>query len=151
MKKKNFVTIFSAAAIVAVIAAACNSSNQKHDLSEQNSLIEGTVAESDGHVTAITSKNSFDGTIANNEKYVLVDFWASWCGPCKMIAPTVAAIAEEQEGKVKVGKVNVDEQSDLAARYGIASIPTIMVFQDGQVVNQAIGVRPKEQLEALLP
>ena len=97
------------------------------------------------------TEQNFAVEVLQSELPVLVDFWASWCGPCRMLAPIVEQIAQEQEGKVKVGKVNVDEQSGLAAKYGIASIPTIMVFQNGQVINTAVGVRPKEQLEALLP
>ena len=81
---------------------------------------------------------------------VLVDFWASWCGPCRMLAPVIAEIAEEYAGKVKVGKVNVDEQPNLANRYGIASIPTVMLFKNGEVVNTSLGYRPKNDLETML-
>ena len=81
---------------------------------------------------------------------VLVDFWASWCGPCQMLAPVIAEIAEEYAGKVKVGKVNVDEQPNLANRYGIASIPTVMLFKNGEVVNTSLGYRPKNDLETML-
>ena len=81
---------------------------------------------------------------------VLVDFWATWCGPCRMLAPTIEKIAEEQEGVVKVCKLDVDEEPEIAARFGIASIPTLMVFKNGVVVNQSVGVQPKAMIEAML-
>lgn len=97
----------------------------------------------------ITNEN-FESEVMQSQMSVLVDFWASWCGPCKMLAPTVAQIADEYEGRVKVGKVNVDEQPDLARRYGIASIPTLMLFENGQVKNTSVGFMPKEQIEEML-
>ena len=78
----------------------------------------------------ITAAN-FEEEVLKSDLPVLVDFWATWCGPCRMLAPVIAQIAEEQDGKVRVGKVNVDEQPQLAARFGIASIPTVMVFRNG--------------------
>ena len=96
------------------------------------------------------TRSNFQAEVLESDKPVLVDFWATWCGPCRMVAPIVAQIAEEQEGVVKVGKVNVDEEPGLAGRFGISSIPTLMVFKHGQLVNTAVGVRPKEQIEALL-
>ena len=98
----------------------------------------------------ITAAN-FEEEVLKSDLPVLVDFWATWCGPCRMLAPVIAQIAEEQDGKVRVGKVNVDEQPQLAARFGIASIPTVMVFRNGQVVNTAIGARPKAQIMELIP
>ena len=98
----------------------------------------------------ITAAN-FEEEVLKSDLPVLVDFWATWCGPCRMLAPVIAQIAEEQAGKVRVGKVNVDEQPQLAARFGIASIPTVMVFRNGQVVNTAIGARPKAQIMELIP
>lgn len=97
----------------------------------------------------IITKDNFEAEVLQSDIPVLVDFWASWCGPCKMLSPIIAQIAEEQAGKVKVGKVNVDEQPELAAQFRIMSIPTLLVFKNGEVVNQSLGVQPKEQVEAL--
>ena len=96
----------------------------------------------------ITGAN-FEEEVLKSELPVLVDFWAAWCGPCRMLAPAVAQIAAECEGKIKVGKVNVDEQPELAQRFGIMSIPTVLVFKDGKKVNQSIGLVPKDKLLAL--
>ena len=81
---------------------------------------------------------------------VLVDFWAPWCGPCKMISPIVDQIAVELAGQAKVCKVNVDEESELASRFRIMTIPTLMVFKNGQVVSQSVGAKPKHAIEAML-
>lgn len=97
----------------------------------------------------LTDQN-FEQEVLHADLPVLVDFWASWCGPCQMLAPVIAEIAEEYAGKVKVGKVNVDEQPNLANRYGIASIPTVMLFKNGEVVNTSLGYRPKNELETML-
>ncbi len=93
----------------------------------------------------LTAAN-FEEEVLNSSVPVLVDFWATWCGPCKMIAPIVEEIAEEYAGKVKVGKVNVDDETALAVKYGISSIPTIMIFKAGEVTDMAVGYRTKEQL-----
>ena len=98
----------------------------------------------------ILSEDNFEKEVLQSEIPVLVDFWATWCGPCRMLAPTIAKIAEEQEGKIKVGKLDVDEEPELSVKYGIASIPTLMVFKNGEVVNKSIGVIPKAAIEALL-
>ena len=96
----------------------------------------------------LTEKN-FEEEVLKSEIPVLVDFWATWCGPCRMLAPTIAKIAEEQSGVVKVGKVDVDEEPVLAAKFGIASIPTLIVFKNGQAVKKSVGVIPKAAIEAL--
>ena len=99
-------------------------------------------------VIAITGEN-FDQEILKAEKPALVDFWAPWCGPCRMVSPLVEEIAEENSDIV-VGKINIDEQPDLAGRYGVMSIPTLMVFQKGEVVQKAVGARPKKAILQLL-
>lgn len=92
---------------------------------------------------------SFEKIIAQNGKTVLVDFWATWCGPCRMIAPVLEEVAKERPD-VTVCKVDVDEERDLALEYGVSSIPTLLVFRDGKVVNQSIGAMPKERILAML-
>ena len=81
---------------------------------------------------------------------VLIDFWAPWCGPCRMMGPIIEQLAEEYEGKAKVGKVNVDEEGELSQAFGVMSIPTIVLVKDGKVVKQAVGARPKAEVEAML-
>ena len=98
----------------------------------------------------VLTEQNFEQEVLKSDIPVLVDFWATWCGPCRMLAPTIAKIAEEQEGKIKVGKIDVDEEPELAAKYGIASIPTLMVFKNGVVAKTSIGVIPKAAIEALL-
>ena len=95
------------------------------------------------------TKNNFQEEVMNSSKPVLLDFWASWCGPCRMVSPLVDEIAQERTD-IKVGKVNVDEEPQLAAQFGVMSIPTLVVIKDGKIVNQAVGARPKSQILALL-
>jgi thioredoxin 1 len=92
------------------------------------------------------SDATFDETIAGSDTPVLVDFWAEWCGPCKMIAPTLAEIASEQKGKLAIGKLNVDDNPDTARRFDVMSIPTLLVFKDGQQVKRLVGAKGKGQL-----
>ena len=96
------------------------------------------------------SKENFQTEVLSSPQPVLVDFWATWCGPCKMVAPTVAELATEFEGKAKVGKVDVDAQTELAKQYNISAIPALMIFKDGKVVEQFVGVRSKGELKAAL-
>lgn len=95
------------------------------------------------------TKNNFKDEVLNSNIPVLVDFWATWCGPCRMVAPIVEEIADEYDGRIKVGKVNVDEEPELSMQFRVASIPTLMVFKNGQLVNTAVGYRPKADILAL--
>ena len=97
----------------------------------------------------ITSEN-FEREVLNSDKPVLIDFWAPWCGPCRMLSPTIAEIAEEYKDKVKVGKVNVDEEGELASMFRVSSIPMLVVMKNGKVVNSSVGVRPKNQIVGML-
>ena len=97
----------------------------------------------------ITNDN-FLTEVMQAKQPVLIDFWATWCGPCRMIAPAVEEVAEEFEGRAVVGKVDVDEETDIARRYGIMSIPTLIVFKNGKVVEQAVGARGKQDIVEML-
>ncbi len=101
------------------------------------------------NVTAFTDAN-FDREVLQSDIPVLVDFWATWCAPCKAIAPLVDAVADEYTGKVKVGKVNVDENQATPAKYSVRGIPTIILFKGGVVVDQVVGAVPKSQMDALI-
>lgn len=92
------------------------------------------------------SDGNFEDEVLNADNPVLVDFWAEWCGPCRMIGPVVEELAEEYDGKVKVGKVNVDNNPEVSVKYGIRSIPALLIFKDGEVVDQIVGAVPKSQL-----
>ncbi len=96
-------------------------------------------------ITALTD-DTFDEEITGSSEPVLVDFWAEWCGPCKMIAPILDEIAEEQSGKIKIAKLNVDDAPDIARRFEVMSIPTLIVFKDGEPVKRLVGAKGKPQL-----
>ena len=94
--------------------------------------------------------SNFESEVLRSDQPVLVDFYADWCGPCRMLAPVLEEIAREYGGGVKVGKVNVDEQMELAQKFGVSSIPLLVVFKDGQPVAKSLGYRPKEEIVKLL-
>ena len=90
------------------------------------------------------TKENFEQVVLKSDKPVLVDFWATWCGPCKMLSPIIEEVRKETEGKAVVGKINVDEQQELAMQFGVMSIPTLLVFKNGEIVKKQIGFIPKQ-------
>jgi len=100
-------------------------------------------------VTSVTN-DTFDSVVLKANSLVMVDFWATWCGPCKIIAPVVEELAKEYAGKATFAKVNTDENADLASRYNIRGIPTLIFFKDGKVMDQVVGAVPKAQLKSKL-
>lgn len=96
------------------------------------------------------TKENFENEVIKSDKPVLIDFWATWCGPCRMIAPIIEEIANESDGEYKVGKINVDEEPELANAFSVASIPMLVVVKDGKVTNSMIGFRSKEEILSLL-
>jgi thioredoxin 1 len=104
---------------------------------------------SEPSILTLTEEN-FDDQLATAQGPILVDFWASWCGPCKIIAPLLEELAAELAGQARIAKINVEDHGDLASRFGISSIPTLILFKDGKVVDQLIGAAPKEQIRELV-
>ncbi len=102
-----------------------------------------------GKVITLTESN-WNEEVVNSDKPVLVDFWAPWCGPCRIIAPIIEELAEEFEEQIKVGKLNTDENPNIAMQYGIRAIPTVILFKNGEVVDTRIGVQPKEALKQMV-
>jgi thioredoxin 1 len=102
----------------------------------------GTVVE--------TTDDNFHKEVLDSDIPVLVDFWAPWCGPCKMLAPTLEEISRENNGKIKIVKINIDENQEMAAKFGVRSIPTMMIFNKGELKNQIVGSLPKEQIEKII-
>ena len=109
-----------------------------------------TATEKEAAMEITLTKTNFEAEVLKSDKPVLVDFWAPWCGPCRMLAPVLAEIAVEKGDKIKVGKVNVDENPELAAQYGISGIPAILLFKDGKVVATSVGFKPKPELESFI-
>ena len=96
------------------------------------------------------SDAEFEEKVLKSDKPVLVDFWAPWCGPCKMVAPTLEELAQEHDGKLVIAKVNVDENNQNAAKYGVQGIPTMILFKDGQIADRVVGAHPKASLQSRL-
>ena len=109
----------------------------------------GELQMASDNVLAFTDAN-FDREVLQSDVPVLVDFWATWCAPCKAIAPLIDTVADENAGKVKIGKVNVDENQATPGKYGVRGIPTIILFKNGVIVDQVVGAVPKSQLDALI-
>ncbi len=101
------------------------------------------------NVLVVTNSN-FEGEVLKSDKPVMVDFWAPWCGPCKTIGPVIDEIANEYNGRAVVGKINVDDEGELARKYRVMSIPTLLFFKNGEVVERLIGARPKSDLTKIL-
>ena len=112
--------------------------------------ISSTTTEKEAAMEITLTKTNFEAEVLKSDKPVLVDFWAPWCGPCRMLAPILAEIAEEKAETLKVGKVNVDENPELAAQYGISGIPAMLLFKDGKVAATSVGFKPKPELEAFV-
>ena len=100
-------------------------------------------------MSLVITKENFESEVLKSDKPVLVDFWAAWCGPCKMLSPVIDEIAEERSD-IKVGKINVDEQPEPASQFAVMSIPTLIVFKNGEIANKAIGVQPKDAILSML-
>lgn len=96
------------------------------------------------------TKDNFEEEVIKSELPVVVDFWADWCGPCKMLTPVIEELSKDFEGKIKVGKINVDEEEELAMKFKVASIPTVMKFENGEITKSSIGFRTREQLTEIL-
>ena len=136
----------SVVTLLVVVTLACGFAGCGKSESSSSPSAQGNEAKS----VIVLTKANFEAEVLKSSQPVLVDFWASWCGPCKMVAPVVAELAGEYEGKAKVGKVDVDAQTELAQQYGITGIPALLFFKDGKQAGQFVGVRSKAELKAKL-
>jgi thioredoxin 1 len=152
MKIKYTHAIAVAAAIMtAAMLSGCNAPPTPTVPTTSSSVPSTNEApKAEAHATVKLTSANFGKTVRENEGVVLVDFWATWCGPCIQLAPTVEAVAAKYEGKVTVGKLDIDEEEKLASEFGIQSIPTLIVFKNGKVVEQIVGLVPQSKIEKAL-
>ena len=137
--------------LLAVIFAACSLSLVSAEPKATDPTREPGVGMNVSNFNTVDlDGNTVTGDILQNADLTFINYWATWCGPCKMIAPIVKEIADEYDGKILVGKVNVDEEPDLTMQYNVSSIPTLMVFKNGQLVNKAVGYREKDEILKML-
>ena len=114
------------------------------------SISSTTTTEKEAAMEITLTKMNFEAEVLKSDKPVLVDFWAPWCGPCRMLAPVLAEVAAEKGDTIKVGKVNVDENPELAAQYGISGIPAMLLFKDGKIAATSVGFKPKPEVESFI-
>lgn len=148
---KKWIMLAAAVLLMAAVLSGCRFGNNVTEENADSGYHEGTEENKEEETMNVihVNKENFQEVVLNSDKTVLLDFWASWCGPCRMVSPILDEIAQERED-VLICKVNVDEEMELASQFGVVSIPLLVVMEDGKIVNQSVGAKPKEAILAMI-